>query len=126
MSKTSQPSNDDVQTLVFDVIATGVEGRDVVIRQNCEVGTEVKLRATRSEIFVLVKATRFLGLVTKWKVAGVVKTDPQFNLLARVRRGLVPHARVHKCYAPVGKSQPLLKIAVDVPRTSESKLAPLD
>lgn len=125
MSKTRQPSSDDVQTIVYDVIATGVEGRDVVIRQNCEVGLEVKLRPTGLVIFVLVKVTKFLGLVTQWKVVGVVKTDPQFNLLARVRRGLVSNARVHQCYAPVGKSQPLLKIEVDVPRTSESKLAPL-
>ncbi|RYG13483.1 MAG: hypothetical protein EON92_05355 [Burkholderiales bacterium] len=125
MSKTLRPSSDDVQTMVYDVIATGVEGRDVVIRQNCEVGVEVKLRPTGLVIFVLVKVTKFLGLVTKWKVVGVVKTDPQFNLLARVRRGLVSNARVQECYAPVGKSQPLLKIAVDVPRTSESKLAPL-
>lgn len=125
MPKTPQPNNDDLQTIVYDVIATGVEGRDVIIRQNCEVGVEVKLRPTGLVIFVLVKVSKFLGLVTKWKVVGVVKTDPQFNLLSRVRRGLVRNAKVHQCYAPVGKSQPLLKIEVEVPRTSESKLAPL-
>ncbi len=117
--------NDDTQSLVYDVTATGVEGRDAIIRKHCEVGTPVELRPKGLAIFVMVRVPKYLGLVSQWKVVGVVKTEPQYNLLARVRRGLVKNTRVHKCYAPVGKSQPMLKIAMEVPKTTESRLAPL-
>ncbi|MEP6824616.1 MAG: hypothetical protein ABI919_07350, partial [Ramlibacter sp.] len=86
---------------------------------------EVQLRPAGSAVEVLVHVPKFFGIVRTWKVVGVVKSEPEHRLLSRVKSGKVLSAKVLKCYAPKGKSQPLLKIEVDVVLAADSRLAPL-
>lgn len=125
MAKSDPIQQDETQTVVFEVTATGVDGRDAIIRDVCHKGLEVKLQAASPAVEVLVQVPKFLGLVRSWKVVGLVKSEPQHKLLSRVKSGKVLSAKVLKCYAPKGKSQPLLTIEVEMQPPPESRLAPL-
>lgn len=125
MANSDPNQQGETQVLVLDVTATGIEGRDAIIRDVCKPGLEVQLRPAGSSVEALVQVPKFFGMVNPWKVVGVVKADPEHRLLARVKSGKVLSAKVLKAYAPKGKSQPMLKIEVDLARAAESRLAPL-
>ncbi|MEO7547364.1 MAG: hypothetical protein ABIT82_02995, partial [Ramlibacter sp.] len=70
MEKGAQIQQGDTQTLLLDVIATGIDGREAIIRDVCKVGLEVQLRPAGSAVEVLVHAPKFFGIVRTWKVVG--------------------------------------------------------
>lgn len=126
MAKDDPIQQGEVQTLVLDVTATGVDGRDAIIRDVCQPGLEVQLRAAAGAVEVLVQVPKFFGIVRSWKVVGLLKADPEHRILSRVKSGKVLSAKVLKSYAPKGKSHPMLKIEIEVLRAAESRLAPLN